>query len=351
MTNSLPFPDAGNDSKPWKLGCNNLVPIRIAKCILLLVGVAVLGLVIYNSADPFGFIPGSFYSPAPGQVELETVLKDASMKDRTVILTTLNDAWAEPGSMFDLFLESFRIGNGTQKLLKYLVVICLDQKAYKRCLSLHPHCYDFESTGTNFAREASFMTPTYLEMMWARIDFLASVLEKGYNFVFTDTDVMWLQDPFQRFYADADFQIACDQYNGDSYDKNNAPNGGFTYVKSNHRTIEFYKFWYKSREAYPSKHDQDVLNQIKNHPFLTKIGLQMRFLDTNYFGGFCSPSHNFNLVCTMHANCCIGLQKKIYDLKLLLEDWKRFMSLAPDKKAAPPFSWSVPQKCRGSFGR
>lgn len=109
------------------------------------------------------------------------------MVDGTVILTTLNDAWAEPKSMFDLFLESFRIGNGTQTLLNNLVVICLDQKAYARCLYLHPHCYYLDSSklGDNFTNEAVFMTPTYLHMMWARIDLLASILEMGYSFVFT----------------------------------------------------------------------------------------------------------------------------------------------------------------------
>jgi len=40
--------------------------------------------------------------------KLESVLRNTSMKDKTVIITILNEAWAEPGSMFDLFLESFK---------------------------------------------------------------------------------------------------------------------------------------------------------------------------------------------------------------------------------------------------
>lgn len=116
---------------------------------------------------------------------LDRVLKNASMEDRTVILTTLNEAWAEPNSMFDIFLESFRIGNGTQRLLNHLVIICMDQKAYARCLALNFHCYHPDSKGVNYTSEAVFMTNTYLEMMWARIDLFASILEMGYNFVFT----------------------------------------------------------------------------------------------------------------------------------------------------------------------
>ena len=118
-------------------------------------------------------------------MKLDVVLKNASMVDRTVILTTLNDAWAEPNNIFDLFLESFRIGNHTHWLLKHLVIICLDQKAYARCLASHPHCYNFQIKGDNFTTEALFMTPSYLKMMWTRIDLLRTILEMGYNFVFT----------------------------------------------------------------------------------------------------------------------------------------------------------------------
>lgn len=107
------------------------------------------------------------------------------MQDRTVILTTLNEAWAAPDSVMDLFLESFRIGDGTRKLLSHLVIIALDQKAFKRCLALHNHCFALITNGVDFHQEAYFMTPQYLKMMWKRIDFLRTVLEMGYNFVFT----------------------------------------------------------------------------------------------------------------------------------------------------------------------
>lgn len=105
--------------------------------------------------------------------------------NKTVIITNLNDAWAEPNSIFDLFIKSFEIGNNTKRLLNHLVVICLDEKAYNRCLALHPHCYHLRIQGINSTREASFMSQDYLEIVWRKIDFLATILHKGYNFVFT----------------------------------------------------------------------------------------------------------------------------------------------------------------------
>ncbi|TKY44904.1 Nucleotide-diphospho-sugar transferase [Spatholobus suberectus] len=195
------------------------------------------------------------------------------------------------------------------------------------------------------------MTPDYLHMMWRRIEFLGSVLDMGYNFVFTDTDIMWLRDPFKQFYKDVDFQIACDYFNGNSDDLNNKPNGGFNYVKSNNETIWFYKFWFHSRNAYPKLHDQDVLNKIKKHPFISNMKLKIKFLSTTYFGGFCEHRDDFNKVLTMHANCCVGLENKVNDLKILLEDWKKYMALSENEKKQSHPSWSAPQSCRTSFQR
>ncbi|KAG6524469.1 hypothetical protein ZIOFF_014378 [Zingiber officinale] len=53
-------------------------------------------------------------------VKLEKVLKEAAMENKTVILTTLNAAWASPGSIIDLFFQSFRTGDGTRRLLDHL---------------------------------------------------------------------------------------------------------------------------------------------------------------------------------------------------------------------------------------
>ncbi|KAG8375290.1 hypothetical protein BUALT_Bualt10G0085000 [Buddleja alternifolia] len=332
---------------------------HLLRAVLLFTMVTLTCLVLYQpSATPFQLLPQSIYSfsfhhannistkAGNGELGLKQVLKRAAMTDKTVIITTLNEAWIEPDSIFDLFLESFRIGNQTLWLLKHLVVVAMDQSAFNHCLGLHLNCYFLKTEDVDFSGEAHFMTPGYLKMMWRRIDFLRTVLEMGFNFVFTDADIMWFRNPFPHFYSDTDFQISCDSYRGNPSDLNNAPNGGFNYVKSSNQTIEFYKFWYQSRESYPRKHDQDVLNKIKYDPFIREIiGLEIKFLDTVYFGGFCSPSKDLNLVCTMHANCCAGLDNKIHDLKILLDDWRKYLSLPENARKSQPPSWSVPQSC------
>ncbi|RZC03137.1 hypothetical protein D0Y65_017986 [Glycine soja] len=305
---------------------------------------------VFVSSNPLSrfttVFPPNDSAAVTNEYSLENILSEAAMQDRTVILTTLNEAWAAPNSIIDLFLESFRIGDHTRRLLNHLVIIALDQKAFIRCQAIHTYCYLLVSEATDFHEEAYFMTPSYLKMMWRRIDFLRSVLEMGYNFVFTDADIMWFRDPFPRFHRDADFQIACDHFTGSFDDVQNRPNGGFNFVKSNNRSIEFYKFWYSSRETYPGYHDQDVLNFIKVDPFITDLGLRMKFLDTANFGGLCEPSRDLNKVCTMHANCCYGMDSKLHDLRIMLQDWKYYLTLSPSLKRLSIISWRVPQNCR-----
>ncbi|KAL3329721.1 hypothetical protein AABB24_033868 [Solanum stoloniferum] len=279
------------------------------------------------------------------KIKLKKVLKEAAMGDKTVIITTLNAAWTAPNSIFDIFLESFRIGNNTKELLKNLLVVAFDQIAYSRCLEIHTHCYALITKNVDFSGEKKYMSGDYLKMMWRRTDFLRIVLQMGYNFILTDADILWFRQPFAHFYAHVDFQIACDYYLHDSSNPNNSPNGGFKFVKSNNQTIQFYKFWNKSRRTYPGKNEQDVLNIIKYSPFIKKIGLTMRFLDTSYFGGFCEPSKYLNYVCTMHANCCIGLENKIHDLRMAINDWKDYMALPNDERKSYKYTWSLPRIC------
>ncbi|MED6147284.1 hypothetical protein PIB30_042753 [Stylosanthes scabra] len=319
---------------------------------IFFVGFGLVFMFVNNYNSPVTSIPvlSQYFIAATTTInndnKLEIVLRNASMENNTVIITTLNDAWAEPNSIFDIFLESFHVGIETERLLNHLVVITLDEKAHARCQSLHPHRYQLETKGSNFTSEAFFMTKVYLDMMWRRIEFLGAVLEMGYSFVFTDTDIMWLRNPVNQFYDDGDFQIACDYFNGDSNDLNNLPNGGFTYVKSNKKTIWFYKFWFNSRSIYPKILSQNVLNKIKMNPLIHDIKLKIRFLNTTYFSGFCQVGKEFNEVCTMHANCCVGLDNKVNDLKILLQDWAKYMKLPHKTKLDSHPSWSVPQSCK-----
>lgn len=117
--------------------------------------------------------------------DLEEVLAKAALANKTVIITTLNEAWAANDTMLDLYLESFHRGEKIEYLLNHMVLVTLDEKAHEKCLQVHPHCFRLTTSGVDFAAEKHFMSEDYLDMMWRRIKFLGDVLELGYSFVFS----------------------------------------------------------------------------------------------------------------------------------------------------------------------
>jgi len=111
--------------------------------------------------------------------------------NKTVIIAIVNKAYVEQDvkgdaiTMFDLFLSSFWLGEGTRSLIDNLLIVAVDQTAYDRCQFLRLNCYKLETDGVDFGGEKFFMSHDFINMMWRRTFFLLEVLKRGYNFIFT----------------------------------------------------------------------------------------------------------------------------------------------------------------------
>jgi len=119
---------------------------------------------------------------------LAELLPKVAMEDRTVIITPVNEAWARPGSLLDLYLESFKNGEDIAHLVNHVLVVALDTLGFERCKAVHPHCYLLRvqaTTTTNMSSAKGFMSRDYLELVWTKLTFQQRVLELGYNFLFT----------------------------------------------------------------------------------------------------------------------------------------------------------------------
>lgn len=294
---------------------------------------------------------GNGAQPAPSDemkalAELAQVLKNASMEDNTVILTSINQAYAAPGSLLDLFLESFRVGEGTEQLLDHVLIVAMDPGALERCRSVHRHCYLLRPEGAvDYSEEKYFMTKDYLDMMWGRNRFQQTILELGFNFLFTDIDIMWFRNPLRHIAITSDVAIASDYFNGDPESMRNRPNGGFLYVRSMNRTVEFYRRWRQARDRFPAgSNEQYILGRVQGE-LSRRVGVRMQFLDTAHCGGFCQLSGDLGRVCTLHANCCTGLANKVHDLRNVLRDWRNYTAAAPEARRRGGFRWTKPGKC------
>ncbi|KAI3968402.1 hypothetical protein MKW92_017267 [Papaver armeniacum] len=289
--------------------------------------------------------------------DLEIALNEASMgKNKTVIIALVNKAYVEGEiSMLSLFLESFWLGGeNTRYLVNHLLLVTVDQTAYDRCKFLRLHCYRLVTDGVDFGGEKLYMSSDFIMMMWRRTLFLGDVLKRGYNFVFTDTDVMWLNNPFLRLSLDEneDIQISSDQFYGDPWSEQNLMNTGFYYARSNNKTIALFDKWYqmKDNSTYTNMKEQDVLVSLMRNGLFGELGMKVRFLETLYFSGFCEDSRDMNVVCTVHANCCRSIRAKVVDLTVVLHDWRKFKrATAKNKTSSTVGYWSGHSGCYNSW--
>jgi len=98
----------------------------------------------------------------------------------------------------------------------------------------------------------------------------------------------------KRMAEDADIQITCDKFNENPLDVSNEANTGFMYVRSNERTISFYRYGYLSRHFYPGQKEQDVLNILKFRKQFVGRGIKFMFLEAKYSWEFCERSQNLD---------------------------------------------------------
>jgi len=282
--------------------------------------------------------------------ELERLLRAVADEDRTVIMTSVNEAWAAQGSLLDLFLESFRNGEKISHFVDHLLIVALDAGALERCRAVHPHCYLLPppagdaGNSSDLSEEKVFMSKDYIDLVWSKVRLQQMILELGYNFLFTDVDIMWFRNPFERMSVAAHMVTSSDFYFGDPYSPINAPNTGFLYVKSSRRTVGVFEAWREARLSFPGKHEQQVLNEIK-FDLVAKRGLRLQFLDTVHNAGFCNNTRDFNTLYTMHANCCVGLGAKLHDLGNLMKEWRAYRGLDDEQRRRGPVRWKVPGIC------
>ncbi|KAL5724077.1 hypothetical protein ACHQM5_007385 [Ranunculus cassubicifolius] len=299
------------------------------------------------------------YTPmVSSQDELETALTEASMPNKTLIIAILNKAYIEgEKAMLDLFLESFWMGKDTQFLINHLLLVAMDQTAFDRCKFLRLHCYRLVTEGVDFGGEKLYMSQDFINMMWRRTSFLHDVLQRGYSFIFTDTDILWLGNPFRSLSQDEneDIQISVDKFKGEPWSANNSINTGFYFIRSNNKTITLFQTWYANRlnSNYTGMKEQDVLEKMIHNGILTELGLKVRFLQTIYFSGFCENSSSFNAVATVHANCCRSINAKVADLIVVLRDWRRFRAFVEDRSrnltTSSVVRWSKHTACENSW--
>uniref|UniRef100_A0A0D9V9M3 Nucleotide-diphospho-sugar transferase domain-containing protein n=1 Tax=Leersia perrieri TaxID=77586 RepID=A0A0D9V9M3_9ORYZ len=256
--------------------------------------------------------------------EFARMVRRAAMEDKTVIMTSVNEAWAAPGSLMDSFLESFQFGENISHFVNHIVVVAMDAGALRRCRAVHPHCYLLlpEVAGLDLSGAKNYMTKDYLDL---------------------DVDLAWFRNPLVHITAAADITTSSDFYFGDPDDLGNYPNTGFIYFKSTPRNARAMAYWHAARRRFPGEHDQFVFNQIKRELAAGDAsgdGVRIRFIDTAAVSGFCQLGRDMNRIATVHMTCCIGLENKLHDLRRVIGDWRRYVSRPRWEREMGKIGWT-----------
>jgi hypothetical protein len=109
------------------------------------------------------------------------------MEDKTVILTSVNEVWTRPNSLLDIFLDGFKNGEDTAHLLDHILIVAMDDvRGLEGCKAVHPHYYLLQlKSGMDMNKAKWFGSPEYVELVWRKLSLQQSVLELGYNFIYT----------------------------------------------------------------------------------------------------------------------------------------------------------------------
>ncbi|XP_019458755.1 PREDICTED: uncharacterized protein At4g15970-like isoform X1 [Lupinus angustifolius] len=285
--------------------------------------------------------------------ELSQVLRRATMADRSVILTMVNESWARPGSILEVFLQSFKSGIGTHRLLNHLVIIAMDIQAYNYCKSLHSHCIHPSTLAYVSATKKEYiMNPNHNITSKRRINFLLQVLQLGYSIIFTDADILWLRNPFPKFSpSNHELSISCNYSRVDANGKGrviNVEDGGIFFLKSNTLSVEFFKYLKLNTVLYPNSYASESFctTLMENEDAIVAYGVRIKYVETASFGGFCKLSNEMlKNAYTIHANCCGNLTSKVHDMKNVLDDWNNMREHASKDNTSYKNALRWPQKC------
>ncbi|XP_027351180.1 uncharacterized protein At4g15970-like [Abrus precatorius] len=257
------------------------------------------------------------------------------MPDRTVLLTMVDESWASPGSMLEILLQSFKSGEGTQRLLNHLLVITMDPQAFEYCRSLHPNCI----------HPSTFRSSYHNAFTFTRNDVLLDVLQLGYNIIFTDADVLWLRSPFSNFNPAYELTISCNFSSDGGYLLHD---GGVVFLKANAISFEFFKYWKLTKVLYPNSPAVESMctTIMQRQDLVDMYRLRLQNVNAAYFGGFCQLNKDMlREANTIHANCCDDLTSKVHDLRIVLDDWIRFRKGVLRKSASDQMALRWPQMC------
>ncbi|WOL16149.1 hypothetical protein Cni_G24931 [Canna indica] len=287
--------------------------------------------------------------------EMFRFLRKIARDDNLLLITSLSKEWmpssSSPDSFLDLFMEAFRLGEETSGLLNHLLVLAMDEEAFQYCKSRPVHCA-LLTNSSSAAAEGSSTSEGHRHFLnedddlTKLIEFLEAVLELGFNFAYSDLDVMWFRQPWRHFPSNNYLILATDSFHGDS-SPDNEPNGGLIVAMSSEQSVAFFNLWRVLQKMNAGLDRRSSLSQALRRAEEDPFELAATFLDDAYFGGLCQHGKDLDPreVCIMQANCCRDMQEKFEGLWGFLQDWRNYTALSVEDRREGKAYWNIFNRC------
>ena len=190
-----------------------------------------------------------------------------------------------------------------------VTLIAEDKSSFEKLSQLYNNYSDYvtiERSGNENAEDAAdFNSPHFFKLVGQRPAHILKYLQLGYNVLYTDTDTVWLKDPYPHFVGMFDIWAQLDE---------TVHCTGFLAIQCNERTLQFAQDWKSYMKGKTTINDQTGLDEMD------RSGVCIQGLNTDlfpagyqYFGfngqpGF-SKTELLDVV-VVHNNWIVGLDQK-----------------------------------------
>ena len=229
-------------------------------------------------------------------------IQDKFNKNRKwTILLTVNNAY------FDFF-RNWYLAYLHLNISYPLVVVAEDGIVYKKLLPFQSKTVTIEKSGHDSAeKSASYGSKDFNKLVSQRPTHIQRHLKRGVNVLYSDTDMVWLQNPFSYFTGDFDMWI---DYDG----MNNFCTGLIASISNDH-CITFMENWKKSLHV-KLDIDQNAFNKVAKNASINISVLDGRKFPPGslYFNKFTDEQRGFAVVA--HNNWIVGHSAKLKRFKI-----------------------------------
>ncbi len=241
------------------------------------------------------------------------MLARCASSENVIILTLVDSGFV------DMAMNFYETSILKHNISNYLFV-SLSTAACENMIANNINCFTYYNFGGG-KQESSYMQKFFLKKMALRIEFVFEALKLGYSLIFTDIDVIFMQDPRPDLLKNKHYEIQAMQ------DMQNYINAGFFWVKTSKKTINIFEKLMTHLKHNPSAEDQRVLNGLVNGAKKNDNTFQCLYLNTKiYMNGLACfelpkikyfadlvPACSTCIVC--HNNWIVSKAAKIYRFK------------------------------------